>query len=36
MSKPCNEKINKTKYDDPGKPMKPTNFTVKNLGGKPS
>ena len=33
MSKPCNGKINKTRYDDPGKPMKPTNFTVKNLGG---
>ena len=33
MSKPCNEKINKTRYDDLGKPMKPTNFTVKNLGG---
>ena len=27
------EKINKTRYDDPGKPMKPTSFTVKNLGG---
>ena len=27
------EKINKTRYDDPGKPMKQTNFTVKNLGG---
>ena len=25
--------INKTRYDDPGKPMKPTSFTVKNLGG---
>ena len=24
-------KINKTRYDDPGKPMKPINFTVKNL-----
>ena len=33
MSKPCNGKINKTRYDDPGKPMKLTNFTVKNLGG---
>ena len=31
MSKSCNRKINKTRYDDPGKPMKPTNFTVKNL-----
>ena len=36
MSKSCNGKINKTRYDDPGKPMKPTSFTVKNLGGKPS
>ena len=27
------KKINKTKYDDPGKPMKPTGFTVKDLGG---
>ena len=27
------EKINKTRYDDLGKPMKQTNFTVKNLGG---
>ena len=33
MSKSCNGKINKTRYDDPGKPMKPTSFTVKNLGG---
>ena len=33
MSKPCSEKINKTRYDNPGKPMKPTSFTVKNLGG---
>ena len=33
MSKSCNEKINKTKYDNPEKPMKQTNFTVKNLGG---
>ena len=32
MSKSCSEKINKTIYDDLGKPMKPTNFTVKNLG----
>ena len=31
-----NGKINKTKYDDPGKPMKQTSFTVKNLGEKPS
>ena len=28
-----NGKLNKTRYDDPGKPMKQTNFTVKNLGG---
>ena len=33
MSKSCGEKINKTRYDDPGKPMKQTSFTVKNLGG---
>ena len=26
-------KVNKTKYDDPGKPMKQTSFTIKNLGG---
>ena len=26
-------KINKTIYDDPGKPMKQTSFTVKNLRG---
>ena len=25
-------KVNKTRYDDPGKPMKQTTFTVKNLG----
>ena len=33
MSKSCNRKINKIRYDDPGKPMKQTNFTVKNLEG---
>ena len=33
MSKSCSGKINKTRYDDSGKPMKPTNFTVKNLEG---
>ena len=33
MSKSCNEKINKTIYDNPGKPIKLTSFTVKNLGG---
>ena len=30
-------KINKTRYDDPGKPMKQTSFTIKKKpGGKPS
>ena len=29
-----NKKINKTRYDDPGKSMKQTSFTVKNLGEK--
>ena len=33
MSKSCNGKINKTRYDDPRKPMKQTSFTVKNLEG---
>ena len=33
MLKSCSGKINKTRYDDPGKPMKQTSFTVKNLGG---
>ena len=33
MSKSCNRKINKTRYDNLGKPMKQTSFTVKNLGG---
>ena len=33
MSKSCSGKINKTRYDDPRKPMKPTSFTVKNPGG---
>ena len=28
-----NEKIHKTRNDDPGKPMKQTSFTIKNLGG---
>ena len=32
MSKSCNGKINMTRYDDPGKPMKQTSFIVKNLG----
>ena len=30
------EKVNKTRYDDPGKPMKQTNFKVKKPGEKPS
>ena len=33
MSKSCSGKIHKTRYDDLGKPMKPTSFTVKNMGG---
>ena len=33
MSKSCCGKVNKTRYDDPRKLMKQTNFTVKNLGG---
>ena len=33
MSKLCNRKINKTRYDDPRKLMKQTSFTVKNMGG---
>ena len=33
MSKSRSGKINKTRYDDPRKPMKQTSFTVKNLGG---
>ena len=28
-----NRIVNKTRYDDLGKPMKQTSFTVKNLGG---
>ena len=28
------EIVNKTRYDDPGKPMKQTSFTVKKPGGK--
>ena len=28
-----NRKVNKTRYDDPEKPMKQTSFIVKNLGG---
>ena len=32
MSKSCSRKINKTRYDDLGKLMKQTNFTIKNLG----
>ena len=26
-------KVNKTRYDNLGKPMKQTSFTIKNLGG---
>ena len=33
MLKSCSGKINKTRYDDSGKLMKQTSFTVKNLGG---
>ena len=33
MSKSCSGKVNKTKYDNPGKPMKQTSFTLKNLEG---
>ena len=29
----CNGKVNKTRYDDLGKPMKQPSFTFKNLGG---
>ena len=36
MSKLCSRKINKTRYDDLGKPMKQTSFTVKEPGGKAS
>ena len=32
MSKSCSGKINKTRYDDPGKLMKQTSFTAKNWG----
>ena len=32
MSKSYSGKINKTRYDDPRKPMKQTSFTIKNLG----
>ena len=28
-----NRIVNKTRYDDPWKPMKQISFTVKNLGG---
>ena len=36
MLESCSGKINKTRYDNLGKPMKPTRFTVKKPGGKPS
>ena len=32
MSKSCNGTVNKTRYDNPGKPMKQTSFRVKNMG----
>ena len=31
-----NEKLNKIRYDDSGKPMKQINFTIKKPGEKPS
>ena len=31
-----NRKVNKIRYDDSGKPMKQTSFTVKKVEGKPS
>ena len=33
MSKSYSGKINKIRYNDLGKPMKQTSFTVKNMGG---
>ena len=33
MSISCSGKINKTRYDNLEKPMKQTNFKVKNLEG---
>ena len=33
MSKSCSGKVNKTRYDNLGKPMKQTSFIVKNLRG---
>ena len=36
MSKSCSGKVNKTRYDDLGKSMKQTSFTVKKPRGKPS
>ena len=36
MSISCSGKINKTRYDDLGKPIKQTSFTVKKLERKPS
>ena len=35
MSKLCSRKINKTRYDDLGKPMKQTSFTIKTWGNLP-
>ena len=34
MSESCSGKINKTRYDDLGKPMKQTSFTIKKPGRK--
>ena len=31
-----NKIVNKTRYNDLGKPMKQTSFTVKKVDGKPS
>ena len=33
ISKSCSGKVNKTRYDNLGKPMKQTSFTIKNLKG---
>ena len=33
MAKSCSRKVNKTRYDNSGKPMKQTSFRIKNLGG---
>ena len=36
MQQKKNKNKKKTRYDDPGKPMKQTSFTVKKLRGKHS